>query len=322
LKRGVGAIAIAAIFGNGWMLSVLKYGIPQDFGAAAPFLDRLFRTRQAVMQIASAGIEDVIISHLTWVHFALFVSAVAFFVLARIYKKGFYFSSFLLIPIGFMIVYFAQNLGFSQLIHPKRGAEYLYLSLLFILACYLKLFIYLPLRLLFRRWAKGVFLVFLYTMFALLAAFVPHYKDTDAFKQYINGVQYSDIPYYLYKIAHDNRPYTWTVVSYVQEYSKVLGKGYMVNVNDFILHYDPYRKYLEIPTPKVYIFVEDIPHKYTGKDEWLYRWRGDIENRLKEWITLYSSTHTNIRIYGHTKLLTVYEIDNGEYMKIYEKRRR
>ena len=318
-KRGVLAIAIAAIFGNGWMLSVLKYGIPQDFGAAAPFLDKLFGTKQAIKEIVNAGIEDVTISHLTWVHLFLLLSALIFFLFARIYKKGFYFSSFLLIPLGFFIVYFAQNLGLPKLIHPARATEYLFLSITIIVACYVKLFVWLPLRFLLRNYAKVLFLVSLYIAFFFSLFFIPHYKDTERFKKFINGVQYSEIPYYLYQIVKQNTPLTWTVVSYVQEYSKVLGKGYMINANEFVTKFNPLDTYVPIPTKKIYIFVEDIPHKYKGKDEWFYRWRKDVEINLKEWVALYSTRHTNIKIFAKSKLLTVYEIDNSAYMKLLER---
>ncbi len=320
--RGLLGIVIAAIFGNGWMLSVIKYGIPQDFGAAAPFLDKLFGTKQAIKEIVTAGIEEVTISHLTSIHLLLLLSALIFFIMARLYKKGFYFSSFLLIPLGFFVVYFAQNLGLPKLVHPARGAEYLFLSITIIAACYVKLFVWLPLRFVLRRYAKPLFLFLLYITLFISLFFIPHYKDTEQFKKYINGVQYSAIPYYLYQIVKQNTPLSWTVVSYVQEYSKVLGKGYMINANEFVTKYNPLDRYLPIPTKKVYIFVEDIPHTYKGKDEWFYRWRRDVETNLKEWVALYSAKHNNIRIFAKSQLLTVYEIDNSQYIKLLERKNR
>ena len=318
-KKGLLAIVVATIFGNGWMLSIIKYGIPQDFGAAAPFLDKLFGTKQAIREIVTAGLEDVTILHLTWIHLVLFLSALFFYFIARFYKKGFYFSSFLLVPLGYFIVFFAQNLGLPKLVHPLRGAEYFFLSITIIIACYIKLFIWLPLRIILKQITRTIFLLLIYIMLLVSAFFVPHYKDTERFKKFINGVQYSEIPYFLYEIIKNNTPLTWTVVSYVQEYSKVLGKGYMINVNDFIVKYNPLDRYLKITTPKIYIFVEDIPHKYIGKDEWYYRWRSDVENKLKEWIALYSSVHSNIKVFAKSKLLTVYEIDNSEYVKLLER---
>ncbi|BCD67687.1 hypothetical protein [Nitratiruptor sp. YY09-18] len=320
LKRGLIAIVIAAIFGNGWVLSVFKYGIPQDFGAAAPFLDRLFGTKQAVNELVASGIEDVTISTLTPLHLSILLITLFFFVLALVWRKRFYFSSFLLIPLGFFVVFYAENLGLPKLVHPSRGAEYLFLSLTIVTACFIKLFLWLPLKLMLRRIYKIVFLIIVYCTLLISIFIVPHYKDLDEIKQFINGVQYSSVPLFLYKIVKSNKPFTWTVVSYVQEYSKVLGKGYMINVNEFITKYDPNAKYLPIPTKKVYIFVEDIPHKYTGKDEWFYRWRKDIEENLKNWIAIYNSTHKNVTIFAKSKLVTVYEIDNSAYIKYLERK--
>ncbi len=320
-KRGVLAIVVAAIFGNGWVLSVLKYGIPQDFGAAAPFLDRLFGTKQALSEIVSAGIEDVIISHLTGLHLFLLISVLLFFLIARFGKKGFYFGSFLLIPIGFGIVYYAQNLGLPKLVHPSRGAEYLFLSSTIILVCYIKFLVWYPMKLLFKKRAKDIFLALVYLEFLLLASFTPLYKESKRFDYFINSIQYADIPYYLYKIIKNNQPLTWTVVSYVQEYSKVLGKGYMINTNEFLTKYDPRSRFLAIPTPKVYIFVEDIPHGYKGKDEWYYRWRPDIEDKVKDWIAIYGTIHNNIKIFAKSHLVTVYEIDNSDYIHYLQRKR-
>ena len=315
LKRGIISIAIAAILGNGWILSMLKYGIPQDFGAAAPFLDKLFGTKQAIQEVVASGIEDVTISYLSPLHLWILLLTLFFFIMARIGKKGFYFASFLLIPIGVFIVYFAENLGLPSLVHPSRGAEYLYLAVVIVVACVVKFFLWTPLKFIMHNRAKLIMLVLVAIELLLSIFIVPHYKESEDFKRYINGVQYSDIPLFLYRIIHANRPHTWTVVSYVQEFSKVLGKGYMINANDFIVQFDPRSKYLKIPTPKIYIFVEDIPHSYTGKDEWYYRWRPQIENQLKEWVSIYSSLHDNIKIFAKSHLVTVYEIDNSAYMK-------
>jgi len=318
LKRGIVAILTAAIFGNGWILSMLKYGIPQDFGAAAPFLDRLFGTKQAMQEIATIGIEEVIISDITPVQVFLALSAIFFFIVARVSKKGFYFASFLLIPLGVFLVYYSQNLGLPKLVHPSRGVEYLYLGVTILFVCYIKP-IYWLFKLLLRRKGQYLFLALVYLELLIIALFVPKFYETERFKRFINGVQYSEIPLYLYKIIEKNRPFTWTVVSYVQEYSKVLGKGYMINVNEFIINYDPRDPYLRIPTPKVYIFVEDIPHIYLGKGEWYYRWRDEIEGKLKEWIAIYSALHDNITVFAKTNLLTIYEIDNRAYMEYLHK---
>jgi len=130
----------------------------------------------------------------------------------------------------------------------------------------------------------------------------------------INGIEYTSIPDIVLKINKNNRPFTWTIISYVQEYAKVLNKGYHINSQQFILQYKPNDKYLKIPTKKIYIFIENYPNPYRGMDEWHYRWRGRIQDNLKTWIAIYSISHNNIKLYDKTKTVTVYEIDNTDYI--------
>jgi len=317
LLKGISAIVIAAILGNGWLLSIPKYGIPQDFGVAAPFLDRLFGTKQAMKEVASSGTEFVVISQLSPLHLYLLVTISTLFLLLRF--RSFFASSFLLIPIGVGFLYFSQNLGFPALVHPYRAVEYLMLSLTIPLA-YLILIGEKIVRIVIRGLFRWIAIAIIWVELVGIALFLPKYYETEKFHTYINYTQYSDIPFFLYKIVKGFRPFTWTVVSYVQEYSKVLGKGYMINVNEFITKYDPRAPYLPIPTPWIFIFVEDIPHQYRGSSDWFYRWRADIQTRLKEWIALYGAEHTNIEVFGKTGLLTVYKIDNREYLKRLEER--
>lgn len=315
LRRGLGAIGIATILGNGWILSMLKYGLPQDIGAAAPFLDQLLQNKSAVERIVETSIESVTIPYINWIHVIGLSLTIFFFLVSFMQKKRFYFSSFLLIPLGTFIFYFAQNLGLPELAHPRRAIEYFYLGMTIVVACILKFFLYNPLKLFFAKQYKKIFLIFVYTLLLFSFFVVPHYKNSDKYREFINSIQYSDIPFFLYKIIRANDPLTWTVVSYVQEYSKVLGKGYIVLANEFLLKYSPTDKYLKIPTKKVYIMIEHIPHRYQGTDQWYYRWRHDIETQLNNWVAIYAATHKNIKIFGKSKLVTVYEIDNSEYVQ-------
>ncbi|NPA03346.1 MAG: hypothetical protein GXO61_00630 [Epsilonproteobacteria bacterium] len=314
LKKGLKAIFIAAILGNGWMLSVLKYGIPQDFGAAAPFLDRLFGTKQAVEDLVATGLEEVTISVLTPIHLYYFLYSVALFLIAFLGKRKFYFSSFLLIPIGIFLIYFAENLGFSKLIHQGRAAEYLLLATTILVACTLRL-IYLAIKLFLGNITRYLFLGLLYIQFFLLAVFVPHYKDSEELMRYVDRFNYSDVSMALYKIIKENRLHTWTVVAFSEEYSKVLNKGFFINSSDFVRWYDPTDRYLPIPSQKIYIFIEDIPHRFHESDDWYYRWRSRVMTSLKSWVSIYQAFHNNIRVFYSSNLVTVYEIDNSEYLE-------
>jgi len=314
LRKGIKAILIAAIFGNGWMLSVLKYGIPQDFGAAAPFLDRLFGTKQAIEDLVATGLEEVTISALIPNHLFYFIATITLFFIALLGKKRFYFSSFLLIPLGVFFIYFAENFGFSKLIHQGRAAEYLLLGTVILVACFIRLF-YLSVKLFLGSLTRYLFLALLYLQFFLLAVFIPHYHQSPELMRYVDRFNYSDVSMALYKISQENRAHTWTAVAFSEEYSKVLGKGFFINASDFIRWYNPLDRYLPIPSRKIYIFVEDIPHLFHESNDWYYRWRGRVMNSLKSWVSIYQTFHNNIRVYYSTNLVTVYEIDNSEYLE-------
>jgi len=321
LGRGMVAILVAAVLGNGWILSVLKYGIPEDFGAAAPFLDQLLGTKQAVEDLAAEGAETVIVSYLSWSHLGLLAATILFFVIGRLNRKGFYFSSFPLITLGIMIVYFAQNIGLGKIIHPDRAAEYFLLAITVVTACLFRL-LYVALRLFFFSLARYLFLAGTYGLFLFFVVFVPGFHQTELFATYINRLQYSDTSRVIYKISKEYKPKSWTVVSVVEDYAKVLGKGFFINANDFILRYDPKSRYLPIPTRFVFIITEDIPHDFHESTEWYFRWRKEIMSELQSWVSLYSVTHKNIEIYYRSGLVTVYKIDNGEYLEWLQKRRR
>ena len=307
LKRGLLAIGVAAIFGNGWILSVLKYGIPQDFGAAAPFLDRLFGTKQAMEEIVATGVEEVTVSYLSSMQLYLFSVILLFFVLARIGKKGFYFASFLLIPLGVFFLYYSENLGFFKLIYQDRAAEYLLLSLVPVVACGIKLLFY-PLQRVFPKLYRILFLPLSFAALSFILLFLPHYKDSPQLMRSIDPLNYSPISWMLYTIKKEHKPYSWTVVSFIEEYPQVLGHGYFINTQEFIARYDPIES--KLPSQRIFIFVEDIPHTPHLSSEWYYRWREQITDNLKAWIALYSSTHRNIRLWKKSTFVSVYEIDN------------
>ena len=321
LGLGFLSVVLAAILGNGWMLSILKYGLPQDIGAAAPFLDQLLGTKQAYENLAVQGVEKLTISRLSIIHVYLLLTTVGLYFLARFSQRGFYFSSFFLIPFGEMLIYFAPNIGLPKLIFQDRAADYLLLSLVFIVGCLWKIF-FSFIHSFFLSVGKYLSFIFVAAFFLMTIIFVPQYRQSKMFQAYLDRLHYSDTSNALYIIAKSFRPHTWTAVGIVEDYSKALGKGYFVNVNDFVLRYDPRKKYLPIPTRYIFIFVEDIPHSYHESSNWYYRWRKEIMDSLKSWVSIYSLSHSNIKEFYRTDLVTVYEIDNEAYLKYLEKKRR
>lgn len=314
-KKGILAIIAASILGNLWMLSMIKYGIPEDFGAAAPILDKLLGTQRNVQRIASTGFLSVSIINITKIHLFMMASWMFAFIFAFFTREKFLNTSYLLIPLGIFIVFFGPNAGLPLLTKQTRLAEYMFFAITLLSSFYFFYFFYRPILLLFKRYSKAIILSFLYFLFITLSLVTPRWIDTEEFWKNLNETQYTSIPDIILKIDNENQPFTWTIVSYVQSYAKVLNKGYHINAQNFLLRYNPSDELLKIPTKKVYIFVENFPNPYKGMGEWYYRWRDKVQSSLKSWIAIYSMNHNNIKVYAKTKTVTVYEIDNEKYIE-------
>jgi len=314
LKKGFFSILIASIFGNLWILAMLKYGIPIEFGAAAPFLDKLFKTR-GLGHVAKIDIFNVSIIKITYVHLVFFFGLFCAFIGSLFTKDKFLNISYLLIILGIFIPYFGPNAGLMLLTKQERLAEYMFFAMTLLVSFYFFYFFYKPLLFIFKKYAQKILLSFFYVLFFLSILLIPRWIDTKYFWKNINLTQYTSIPAVILKIDKENRPFTWTTVAYVQTYDKIRDKAYHINTQNFLLKYNPQAKVLPIPTQKVFIFIENFSNPYKGMDEWFYRWRREIQDQLKTWITIYAAHHPNIRVYAKTKTVTVYEIDNSSYMK-------
>jgi hypothetical protein len=318
-KQGLFTIVIASILGNLWMLSVIKYGIPQDFGAAAPFLDNLFETKKSVENVADGGeIVSFIVINRVQMSLVFLMSILPIFIF--FIKRKFVFMAMTLSIISVLLIFFAANLGLPRAAKQFRAAEYVYLVFAMGSGFYFYFFIARPLRYFHSHKARYLALAVSVIFLAITFVKVPRWIDTNRFMTQTNSLEYNNLAYILYQISQENQPYTWTSISYVQTYPKVLGKGYHINTPDFLFKYDPREKYLEIPEKKVFIFVENKPNSYMGTHQWYYRWRPQIEEQLKEWVGLYEMLHNNISIYYQNEIVTIYEIDNSEYV-IYENKR-
>ena len=315
LKQGLLAILFATIFGNLWMLSMIKYGIPQDFGAAAPILDKLLGTKKSIENIAETGFSIVSIINISKIQLFMFASLGFAFVFSLFTKRRFINISFLLIVLGIFLLYFGPNAGLPLLTNQGRLIEYFFFALILLSSFYFYYFIQKPLVYVLKKYANNVLIFIIYFIFLFLFLSTPRWLDTPKFWKNINATQYTSIPNILMQINKENRPYSWTTVAYIQTYAKILNKGYHLNTQNFILNYDPNVKYLEVPTEKIYIIVENYSNAYRGMDEWFYRWRKKIQDNVRSWIALYSINHNNIKVYCQTKTVTVYVIDNKDYIE-------
>ncbi len=313
-RRGILLVVLASILGNLWVLSMLKYGLPQDFGAAAPFLDTLFTTKQSVVN-ATAGGELVEFTVVNAYQISILFMLLLLPLTAIFKRRQFPFLALSLGIIAVIVIYFAPNLGLPRIAEQARAAEYLLLSFAVGGGLYFSLLVVRPLRYFYRSYTKHLVLMMTFATLITIISITPRWIDSDHFIKQTNSMEYNDIALVTYQLSKRHRPYTWTTVSYVQSYPKALGKGFHINAQEFLLHYDPDEHYLKVGNSEwVYIFVENISHPFVGMDEWYYRWRSDIHEQLKLWIEHYQVTHTNISIYLENELVTVYKIDNRAYV--------
>jgi hypothetical protein len=312
-KQGLIAIFIVAILGNLWTLSVIKYGIPQDFGAAAPFLDTLFSTKESVKNITDGGeILEIILLNKIQVSIVFAMLLLPFLSIFR--KRKFLYLSMSLTILAVMLIYFAPNLGLPRAVKQTRAAEYLLSVFAMGSGIYFYFFVVKPLSYFKHIYLKYSALFISVVVVVITITQVPRWIDTNRFMRQTNSIGYNDLAYIIYKISKENQPFSWSVVSYVQSYPKLLGKAYHINTTEFLLNYNPSDSELKIMSKKIYIFVENSANQFKGTGEWYYRWRPQVQEELKQWINFYLVTHDNISVYYQNNIVTVYEIDNSEYV--------
>ena len=111
------------------------------------------------------------------------------------------------------------------------------------------------------------------------------------------------------KISRSFEPYSWTLVSYGQEFPMVLGRGFHLSAVDFLQQFDPAEERLRVPTRFVFIAVEKRPHRFQINN-WAVRFdRTAIEERLQTWCSLYGLTHRDLRVYLDDENVRVYMIE-------------
>lgn len=312
---GVSVVVIVSVLGNLWILSMFKYGLPQDFGAAAPFLDNLFSTKKSIDNVSDGG-EIVQFAVVNLYQMSVVFMMLSLPIVAILTRQRFTFIVLSMSVVAVIIIYFMPNLGLPRLAKQSRIAEYLLLVFAAGGGMYYSLFISRPFRHLHKSYTRHTVLAVTVVAVMVLISLTPRWIDSNRFMQQTNAIEYNDLALQLYKISREHRPYTWTTVAYVQSYPKVLGKGFHLNSQNFLFQHDPHKKYLEIPSVEwVYIFIENVPNKYEGMDEWYYRWRSDIQEQMKSWIESYMISHDNISIQYESSLVTVYKIDNRVFLE-------
>src|SRR5581483_1640006 len=197
------------------------------------------------------------------------------------------------IPLFFLVfftIHIASRYHLPQLVESRRNSEWFLASIAMLLGAAL---VQLPKAMQFL--AVAVWLIRVPWPGAL--------RD-----QLLNYSGYGSASLAVVEIAHTYEPFTWTLVSYGQEYPMVLGRGFHLAATDFLNRYDPAARDLEIPTRYVFLLTERVPHRFEVHD-WKSKFsRTEIERRLETWCQLYRATHDDIRLFLDDGNVQVFEI--------------
>jgi hypothetical protein len=130
--------------------------------------------------------------------------------------------------------------------------------------------------------------------------------------QFVDATEYGSAAEALVGIERRLKPFSWTFVSYGQEFPHVLGRGYHLTAADFLERYDPTAPRLPIPTRYVFIVVEKSAHPFEVH-AWATRFsRVDIEERLQAWCVLYQTHHDDMRVYVDSDEIRIYVVQRRD----------
>ncbi|HEX3069543.1 MAG TPA: hypothetical protein VHX14_13315 [Thermoanaerobaculia bacterium] len=205
----------------------------------------------------------------------------------------------------FTLTHGASSLGIPEIVEVRRNVTWLAMAVAALLGVTISIIVSIVIEMAKQpRLARAVPAVVL----AAWAFTVPNLFGTAIRTQLLDYSGYGGTALAVVRLEHDFQPFTWTLVTYGQEYPMVLGTGFHVAAADFLDRFDPAESPLPIPTPLVFIAVEKKPHRFQI-NTWSARFdRGAIEERLQTWCTLYRMTHSDMGVWQEDGNVRVYAI--------------
>ncbi|HKR66719.1 MAG TPA: hypothetical protein VJZ00_23530 [Thermoanaerobaculia bacterium] len=291
-----GAGAVAVLIGSTWMLGFLRYrsiSPGSHAGATALYYFPFLRS------FVGEGSDETAYMMLTPFLVAIVIVAVIVAIAAWRARE----SAALWIAIGtifFIVTHAASVIGIPEIIEVRRNVTWLALAIAVLLGVAITAAAArLPARM--HAYAPAVAIV-------LWLATLPNLFGGAMSARLLDYSGYGGTTYAVLRISQRLEPFTWTLVSYGQEYPMVLGRGFHLNGADFLEQFDPAESPLRIPTPNVFIAVEKTPHRFQINN-WSTRFdRAAVEERLQTWCTLYRMTHGNMRVFLDDDHVRVYQI--------------
>ncbi|MFL6248556.1 MAG: hypothetical protein ACJ74H_21205 [Thermoanaerobaculia bacterium] len=300
VARGATAGAIGVAIGCSWMIGFLRYSnvarVEGHAGGAALYYFPFLR--------AFAGNGDET-AYMMLTPFLIAISIVAIVLgIVAIRTREPHALTIALGTIFFVLTHAASTLGIPEIIETRRNATWLAMMIAVLLGVVITaVAVRVP-----RRLATAIPAIAL----VLWCVTIPNLFGASMRARLLDYSGYGATAYAVLRISQDLEPFTWTLVSYGQEYPMVLGRGFHLNGADFVEQFDPGEEKLRVPTPHVFIAVEKTPHRFQINN-WSKRFdRAAVEERLQTWCTVYGLTHRNIRIWLDDEHVRIYEIVSEE----------
>lgn len=306
--RGAGAGAIGVALGSTWMLGFLRYrsigatengvNVGRNVGGTAMYYFPFLRSFAG-----DATGEETAYMMLTPFLIVMIVLAVVIALVAIRLRE----APALWIAGGtlfFIITHAASVIGIPEIVEVRRNATWLALTIAVLIG--------VTIAVLAARLPRKAYAAIPALAIVLWFAFTPNLYSGSMRARLVDYSGYGATTYAVLRIAQRHEPFTWTLVSYGQEYPMVLGRGFHLNGIDFLEEFDPSESPLRIPTPHVFIAVEKTPHHFQINN-WSARFdRASVEERLQTWCTVYGMTHGNIRVFLDDENVRIYEIRKPE----------
>ncbi|HYI10753.1 MAG TPA: hypothetical protein VEK57_16955 [Thermoanaerobaculia bacterium] len=290
VKEALIAGAIGVVLGSTWMLGYIAYpntgsrNIESASGSssAAAYYFPFLRT----------GDTARIVTYVAITPFLIACVAVALALLARRRSAPAWTS---LAVLTFTLTHVASRFGLPEIVEVRRNASWLAMAVAILLGVAMA-------ELMRVRAVRFVAAV-------ILAVWLTTVPLSGVQDKLVNYSGYSATAYAVIRIQRKLEPFTWTLITYGQEFPMVLGKGFHMAAVDFLDRYDPEATSLDIPTRHVFIAVEKTPHPFQI-NTWASRFsRADIEQRLQTWCFLYQLNHKDMRIFLDDEHVRVYAIE-------------
>ena len=281
------------VLGSTWMIAYFAYpysGSPQEIVSA----NDAGSTAAYYFPFLRGGADAQIVTYVAITPFLIACAAIAAVLLiigALKRHSGAIFAA--LMVLMFLFTHVASRFRLPEIVETRRNASWLAMALAVLLGVAVA-------YLLRTRVTKVAAL-------AVAVLWLWRVPLASAHQRLIEYSGYSATAHAVLEIQRELEPFTWTLVTYGQEFPMVLGRGFHMAAVEFLDRYDPARP-LTIPTPYVFIAVEKTPHPFEV-NTWATQFsRADIQRRLQTWCFLYQRTHRDMHIFRDDEHVRVYII--------------